>query len=75
MKGFLVAADAIVPCKTCGAAEGVPCKGLKRNYVHIGRRISRLLLSAGSPHPEKRAEFEAAAVKELQKYLRERARD
>jgi hypothetical protein len=40
MKGFLVAADAIVPCKACGAAEGVPCKGLKRNYVHIGRHFA-----------------------------------
>jgi hypothetical protein len=74
MKGFLVAADAIVPCKTCGAAEGVPCKGkgLKRNYVHIGRRVSRLLLSAR--RPEKREEFEAAAVKELHKFLREKRR-
>jgi hypothetical protein len=26
IKGFLDPADAIVPCKTCGAVEGEPCR-------------------------------------------------
>jgi hypothetical protein len=74
MKGFIVAADAIVPCKECGATEGVPCKPLKgeelkAGYVHFGRRVARLLLSAGNP--AKRAAFEAAALKELRAYLKE----
>jgi hypothetical protein len=68
MKGFLVEADAIVPCLTCKVAEGVPCKGLKRGYVHIGRRVKRLLLTASKP--EKREEFEAEAVKMLREHLR-----
>ena len=50
--GFLHAADAIVPCKACGAREGQPCVPqdkdlgrLKPGYVHFGRRLSRLLLT------------------------------
>lgn len=71
LRGFLLIADAIVPCKTCGAVEGVPCEGLAlpNRGVHVSRRIARLLLTAGNP--AKRDTFEAAAVKELRKYIRE----
>jgi hypothetical protein len=67
MRGFLIAADAIVPCKACGVPEGVPCMGLKNGQVHFGRRVRRLLLTAGAP--EKRDEFEARAVAMLRKHL------
>lgn len=70
MKGFKVAADAIVPCKACGSVEGVPCVGndLKRGQVHFGRRLSRLLLT----DPEKRAAFERKALAMLHEELRRR---
>jgi hypothetical protein len=78
--GFLDPADAIVPCKVCGSAEGVPCKGtkprdvklLKHGFVHFGRRVARFLLTAG--HPSKRADFERAAVKMLQEYVLEQTK-
>jgi hypothetical protein len=50
--------DLLVPCKVCGAAEGIECKEVKKGLpkkkrrafewqqgvtVHIGRRIRRLL--------------------------------
>jgi hypothetical protein len=68
-QGFLIAADAIVPCKACGVPDGVPCTGLKDGQVHFGRRLSRLLLTARAP--EKRDEFEAKAVAMLRKHMRE----
>lgn len=79
LKGFLFVADAIVPCKVCGAPEGVPCeefgdnKKLRRGAVHFNRRLARLLLTATAPM--KREALEAAAVKELRKYLREKAKE
>ena len=65
--GFLIAADAIVPC-ACGAVEGEPCvttakdkKPLKPGHVHIGRRVRRLLLTARCA-PGERERLEAEAV-------------
>lgn len=77
IKGFLVAADAIVPCphKGCNAAEGQPCHKVKderlhRGDVHFGRRLKRLLLTAKKPH--EREALEAEAVKLLKEYLKEK---
>jgi hypothetical protein len=70
IKGFLTAADAIVVCKVCGAKEGVPCEGsnkgaeLKPGYVHFGRRVKRLLLTARATQAQRTA-FEKKAVKML----------
>ena len=44
LAGFFHPADAIVPCKRCGAVEGVPCRPLsdtekgtlKPGFVHLG---------------------------------------
>jgi hypothetical protein len=73
--GFRVAADAIVPCKLCGAAEGAPCVTMPKDkaplglgVVHFARRVRRLLLTAGAA-PEKRARLEAEAVKMLREHL------
>jgi hypothetical protein len=78
LAGFLHPADAIVPCKTCGAAEGVPCKSiakdkerLKPGFVHFGRRLQRFLLT-GAARSDERERFEEAAVKMLRQYLAER---
>ncbi len=78
--GFLVAADAIVPCRACGAAEGEPCRPLRKRgkfvklapgAVHIGRRLHRLLLTARASAAE-RALLEEAAARMLAEHLRER---
>ena len=79
LAGFLQPADAIVLCKTCGAAEGEPCRPvlekeketLKPGFVHFGRRVSRFLLTAKARGGE-RERFEAEAVKMLRTYLAER---
>jgi hypothetical protein len=41
--------DLTIPCpnRDCLVAVGKECKGLEKGIVHIGRRIKRLLLSAG----------------------------
>jgi hypothetical protein len=74
LAGFLHPEDAIVPCGACGSAEGEPCKSiakdkdrLKPGFVHFGRRVRRLLLTAEAP--EKRDRFETLAVAELRKWL------
>jgi hypothetical protein len=53
IEGFLHAADAIVECRACGATYGEPCKPQPKDkgkllpgYVHIGRRVKRLMLTA-----------------------------
>jgi hypothetical protein len=76
--GFLTAADAIVPCGTCKAAEGKPCtpvprdKGrLKPGYVHIARRVKRLLLTARGTSAQ-REDFERKAVEMLREWLLEK---
>ena len=83
LAGFLHPADAIVPCKTCGAVEGVPCRSvakdkdrLKPGFVHFSRRLRRVMLSAGGAlrQREKREKFEAEAVKMLREYLAEQKR-
>lgn len=75
LAGFLFPADAIVPC-SCGAAVGELCRPQseeidrlkwKPGYVHISRRLRRLLLTAGDPG--KREQFEAKAVKLLRAHL------
>lgn len=78
LAGFLHPADAIVPCKACGAAEGVPCKSiakdrerLKPGFVHFGRRLRRFLLT-GAARGDQRKRFEDEAVKMLRKWLAER---
>lgn len=60
LRGFIVAVDAIVPCKVCGARIGERCvttdrdkKKLRYGYVHFGRRLDRLLLTAGAPRRER----------------------
>jgi len=70
LAGFVDPADAIVACRGCGAAEGVPCrgKGLKPGFVHFGRRVRRLLLTAKAP--ERRARLEAKALRMLRAHLR-----
>lgn len=75
LSGFLDPADAIVACGTCGSQEGIPCKPtsrdlkrLKPGYVHIGRRIRRMLLTASLPYV-KRASLEASVVKMLREHL------
>lgn len=79
MKGFVDPADAIVPCKRCGAVEGEPCRTLatakkveklKKGFVHISRRIARLLLTAR--RPDLREGFERDAVKLLKEHLKEK---
>lgn len=70
LAGFLYSADAIVPCKACGAVDGEPCKGkLKPGFVHIGRRLRRLLLTAKARSNSERERFEAEAVKMLRGHL------
>ena len=76
LAGFLTPADAIVPCKMCGAAEGEPCRSrpkdkskLKSGFVHVGRRVARLLLTAKARGGE-RERFEEEAVKMLREDLR-----
>jgi hypothetical protein len=66
--GFLIAADAIVPC-ACGAVEGEPCitrakdkKPLEPGCVHLGRRVRRLLLTGRAPDQRERLEAEAVAM-------------
>jgi hypothetical protein len=78
LSGFLHPADAIVPCKRCGAVEGEPCRSLpkdkdklKPGFVHFGRRMRRLLLTAAARGDE-RERFERDAVKMLRQYLAER---
>ena len=75
LAGFLSPADAIVPCKQCGVAEGVPCRPLpkdkdklKSGFVHFGRRIQRLLLTAAARGDE-RERFETEAVRMLREHL------
>lgn len=74
LSGFLNPADAIVACSTCGSPEGVPCKptsrdpNLKPRYIHIGRRIRRLLLTASMTN-EDRMKLEASVVKMLREHL------
>jgi hypothetical protein len=77
LAGFLHPADAIVPCRSCGATEGIPCKSiakdkdrLKPGFVHFSRRLQRFLFTAAAP--AKRKQFEAAAVKMLRAWLAER---
>ena len=73
LAGFLYPADAIIPCKACGAVEGEPCKGkLKPGFVHMGRRLKRLLLTVKARSNSERERFEAEAVKMLRTYLAER---
>jgi hypothetical protein len=79
LSGFLYPADAIVPCKVCGVAEGIPCRTIRKDkvklkpgFVHFGRRVSRLLLTAKAPHERDRLEDEA--VKLLREYLAEAKR-
>lgn len=69
--GFLIAADAIVPCARCGATEGAPCttmakdkEPLKPGHVHLGRRVRRLLLTARCT-PDQRERLEAEVVSML----------
>jgi len=77
VNGFLIAADAIVPCGFCGAVEGEPCREvgkkdlgrLKPGFVHIGRRVKRLMLTARDV--SKRDALEERAVSELKEWLRE----
>ena len=70
LAGFLYPADAIIPCKACGAVDGEPCKGkLKPGFVHIGRRLRRLLLTAKARSNSERERFEAEAVKMLRGHL------
>lgn len=82
LAGFLDPADAIVPCKGCGASEGQPCRFTKQRphdldfypqpgAVHFGRRLRRLLLTAARPHL--REEFEKKAVEMLRDFLKEKA--
>ena len=73
LTGFLHPADAIVPCKACGAVEGEPCRSspkdvLKPGFVHFGRRLQRLLLSAKG-RADEREKFEAKAVSMLREHL------
>jgi len=79
LSGFLHPADAIVPCKTCGVVEGEPCKPLpkdkdqlKPGFVHFGRRVQRLLLTAKARGNE-REQFEEKAVKMLREHLAARS--
>jgi hypothetical protein len=76
LSGFLHPADAIVPCKTCGVVEGEPCKPLpkdkdqlKPGFVHFGRRVQRLLLTANARGAGQREQFEEKAVKMLREHL------
>jgi hypothetical protein len=70
LDGFLDVADALVPCAVCGATEGVPCTGLPPGFVHFGRRLARMMLTAD--RPERRAEFERRAIELLRRFVRER---
>lgn len=87
LRGFLQAADAIVPCKTCKVAEGVPCKFKKNDEAPVMKTSKRgLVPAAGSVHisrrvarllltarnPVLRESFERDAVKLLKEYLREK---
>ena len=72
LAGFRYPADAIVPCKMCGVAEGEPCRSLGLGFVHVARRIARLLLTAKARSSEERERFEVEAVKMLRKHLMEK---
>jgi hypothetical protein len=80
LAGFLHPADAIVPCKICGAVEGVPCRSVAKDkdrlepgFVHFSRQLRRVMLSAGGALRQ-REKFEAEAVKMLREYLAEQRR-
>jgi hypothetical protein len=71
LEAFAVVEDAIVPCKGCGAARGVPCSAVdgekwKPGWSHFGRRVSRLLRSAGGSYLERQL-FEKREVAELRR--------
>jgi hypothetical protein len=74
--GFLDPADATVECSVCRAPIGKPCRrapkdkvALKPGFVHVARRIRRLLLTARARSSEERERVEAEAVKMVQEHL------
>ncbi len=83
--GFLIAADAIVACRGCGAAVGRPCfdtprtlrgksgkrqrEPLRPGHVHFSRRILRLLMT-GSATADEREKIEGELVELLREDLK-----